>query len=485
MAHAIALLALSILGVVDTLYLTSRHLYGAAACVDGSGCAEVLGSVYGFWFGVPVSAFGVGLYVAFTILSWRAIDRYTRDEAVRWISLLAIPACVVSVYLVSVQAFILGSWCPFCLASAALTVLILAISLRVRIQTHTLRPFIGALGSRHLIPPLVGLLLPPLAAGALPGAAASTTQTPESPVVARIGDRLITAAEIDRATRLDLYETRDQLRKEWLDRELLNTAAKEAGMDVRAYVREEVYRKIEVTQSDIDRRYEEIKHRLPEHVTKASVTRNIRNEIGNRKSKEALDAHIRALADRYGTAYEVPAVERFAFAPNPRQGPEKGPADAPVTIVEFSDLECGYCSRAHLHLGELMTHYEGKVRLIFKHLPLDMHTHARYAAEVAACAHEQGVFWPLADTLFATQDTFSETSILDTAKSLRLDPAALQACLDSGRGAAVVEADIAEADDLGISSTPTFFVNGHYVGSLPKDGLAPLIEQELRAVGAR
>jgi protein-disulfide isomerase/uncharacterized membrane protein len=483
MIVSLALLTLGIAGLLDAGYLTYLHLYHSGACGVG-GCGEVLGSTYATFMGTPLSSFGLGFYGAAIILAWRSLEPSARTESIRWLSLLASVALLAGLYLIYVQAFMIGAWCPFCLLSVGLTLSLLLISLWDRRQTRTLAPFVGLLGSRHLLPPVLSLILFPVLTSGLSGQSHTPGKPESNEVIARIGNREITVAEIDHANRLKLYESRNGYRKEWLDRQLLETAAKTRGMDVRKFVQEEVYKKIEISQAEIDRRYEEIKNRIPANVTKQSVTRNIRNDIGNKKSKSALDRYVRKLAKEYGTVYTVPPSERFAFEPNPRGGPEKGTAAAPITIVEFSDLQCRYCSRAHTHLKTLESRFEGRIRVVFKHLPLDMHEHARYAAEVAACVNQQGLFWPVADSLFAHQNTMTRENILGHVEKSGADMAKLKACQDSGTGRRAVAADVAEADELGISSTPTFFINGHYVGTLPQDGLEPLINEELRSLGA-
>jgi len=112
-----------------------------------------------------------------------------------------------------------------------------------------------------------------------------------------------------------------------------------------------------------------------------------------------------------------------------------------------------------------------------------MHPHAFFAAELAVCSHRQGQFWPLADLLFKQQKTFSDNKIRMFAEQVGLDMVQLDKCIDSGEGKRAVEADIAEGDALGISSTPSFFVNGHYIGSLPPGGLDALIDRELGLAG--
>jgi len=483
----ILLILLATVGLLDAAYLTYVHLFETGACGAGSGCGEVLGSPYATVLGTPLSGYGMGFYLAILVAGWMSLDDHRRSQSVRWISLLSIVASLGSLYLLYLQAVVIGAWCPFCMVSAAISFALLVISLRFRKSEGTLQPFLGPLNSRDLIPILVPLITIPIVVRSLDQSVQARTSGPaqlvDDSVVARIGQREITANEIDEGIRLKLYETRNQYREEWLDRQVLETAAEEKGVDVRTLVSEEVYKKIDVTEEEIEARYQEVKHRIPKNVPKASILPNIRNEIGSRKSKGALEAYVSQLRESYGTSFTVSPRERFSFDPNPPGGPTKGPENAAVTIVEFSDLECGYCSRAHSYLNELMDRRGDQIRIVFRHLPLSMHEHAQGAAEVAACAQEQNLFWPLVDLLFANQKDLERDKVLEHAVSVGVDSRQLQDCLDAGRGKRSVEADVADADQLGISSTPTFFINGHYVGSLPKDGLDALIDRELLAAG--
>ena len=122
------------------------------------------------------------------------------------------------------------------------------------------------------------------------------------------------------------------------------------------------------------------------------------------------------------------------------KGPSRGPANAPVTIVEFSDFECPYCSRAEETVSEVMRVYGDKIRLVFRDLPLPNHQNAPKAAEAAHCAGEQGKYWEMHAKLFANQRALEVPSLKGYAKDLKLDQATFDKCLDSGATAALVEA---------------------------------------------
>jgi protein-disulfide isomerase len=162
--------------------------------------------------------------------------------------------------------------------------------------------------------------------------------------------------------------------------------------------------------------------------------------------------------------------------------PAKGPKSAKVTIVEFSDFQCPFCSRVVPTLKQIEDSYKGKVRIAFKNLPLDMHPNAQPAAEAAMAAHEQGKFWEMHDKLFANQQQLDRPSLEKYAEELGLNLARFKAALDSGKYRERVKQDAAEAAKIGVSATPTLFVNGHKLeGAQPFDSFKTAIDKELAA----
>jgi len=160
--------------------------------------------------------------------------------------------------------------------------------------------------------------------------------------------------------------------------------------------------------------------------------------------------------------------------------PTKGPSNAPITIVIFSDFECPFCARAEATIHELEEKYPGKLRFAFRHQPLPFHENARLAARASMAAGEQGKFWEYHDALFAHQDALDRASLEKYAKDLGLDVARFRAALDADKSEAAVAADIAEASRLGISGTPTFFINGRrIIGARPLGELSARIDRLL------
>ncbi|HEX3548763.1 MAG TPA: thioredoxin domain-containing protein [Candidatus Elarobacter sp.] len=138
----------------------------------------------------------------------------------------------------------------------------------------------------------------------------------------------------------------------------------------------------------------------------------------------------------------------------------RGPADAPVTLVEYGDFECPFCGIAYPAVKALEARYAGRVRLVFRSFPLQQHPHAEAAAEAAEFAADAGRFWEMHDTLFEHQRALAERDLLRYARELQLDDGALERALRDRTYAAIVEEQKESGEESGIPGTPAFFVNG-------------------------
>ncbi len=159
----------------------------------------------------------------------------------------------------------------------------------------------------------------------------------------------------------------------------------------------------------------------------------------------------------------------------------KGPANAKVTIVEFSEFQCPFCSRVLPTLDKVRQEYGDKVRIVFKHNPLSFHKEAPYASEAALAAGAQGKFWEMHDMLFKNQRALKPEDIERYAQEIGLNMAKFKADIDSGKFKAQIAADQALARELGASGTPTFFVNGKKLrGAQPFENFKSLIDEALK-----
>ena len=167
-------------------------------------------------------------------------------------------------------------------------------------------------------------------------------------------------------------------------------------------------------------------------------------------------------------------------------GHSRGNAAAPVTIVEFSDFECGHCAQLHHTVDDVLRRYGQNIRLVFRHFPLDsecnpslaaqLHREACLAAVASECAAQEGQFWQYHDVLFNNHKQLGRQSLIEYAARLGLDTTRFTACLDSPEPRARVQNDVTEAAALGVDSTPTVFINGRLVkGALESDLLCAAV----------
>lgn len=146
---------------------------------------------------------------------------------------------------------------------------------------------------------------------------------------------------------------------------------------------------------------------------------------------------------------------------DPERDHIRGPLDAPLTLVEYGDFECPFCSRATGAMQDLHDQFGDQFRYVFRHSPLpEVHPHARLAAEASEAAAAQGQFWEMHDRLFAAQDQLSSTDLLDHAAALNLDVQRFARDLGSGRYTRRVQDDLESAQASGVNGTPTFFIGG-------------------------
>jgi protein-disulfide isomerase len=161
--------------------------------------------------------------------------------------------------------------------------------------------------------------------------------------------------------------------------------------------------------------------------------------------------------------------------------PSKGPATAPISLVEFSDFECPFCAKTAPILQQVLAAYPTQVRFAFKHYPLQMHKESPLAHEAALAAGAQGKFWEMHDALFAGHDKLSRGDLIAKAKQLGLDVPRFTEDLDSHRFKSQVDADRQEGNRLGVEGTPFFFINGRAMsGAAGLPDLRKLIDAALK-----
>ncbi|MCR9094346.1 MAG: DsbA family protein [bacterium] len=287
--------------------------------------------------------------------------------------------------------------------------------------------------------------------------------------------------ELLRQPESELFELRENAARDLVQRHVIDAAAAEEGLSPEALLEKVTSTVPETTVEQVTAWYTENQSRL----------RGARLEDVAPQIKDMLDneAKARAWGEYIGPRLE--ALEwRFALTP-PRVDLEatrlvRGPAEAPVTIMTFSDYQCPYCIRSEPVLAEVLERYPEDVRLVHRHFPLDsIHPQARPAAEAAMCADEQGRFWDYHDAIFARSGRLEADSFAEIGRELDLDLDALGQCMGERRYQAFVQTDFEAGEAAGVTGTPAFFVNGIALkGARDADEISRVIDSELARIRA-
>lgn len=343
---------------------------------------------------------------------------------------------------------------------------------------------------------VVALALVALVAG---GCADAQTAPPQAPaagtgdqnqVVATVGGKTFTLKDVEtrwqeddpaeraRVTQL-LYQHRRQSLDQLVGDYLIEQAAAKAGTTKEKYVEAELSkRRGDISDAEIQRVYDDNRDRvgtstvaeLKDSIT-AFITRN-----RDAQNLAILVSELKAGGPAVTISLDPPRYDVQITDDDPVRGPK----DAPITIVEFSEYQCPFCARVTPTLKALEQKYAGKVRVVYKDFPLQNHLQAPKAAEAAHCAGDQGKYWELHDRMFANQQQLQVPELKKHAAALGLDQAAFDQCLDSGKHAARIQEDIALGNAMGVSSTPTLYINGRVVtGAQPQPVFESIIDEEL------
>lgn len=305
---------------------------------------------------------------------------------------------------------------------------------------------------------------------------------------AKVGDEVIALEELERALSAQLakleqqrFQLLEQRLEQVIGERLVAQEARRRGTTVEQLLKAEVYVKApEVTDAEVSAFMSENRARLPKG-DEAEVQLKVWDYLRSQKVGQQRQAYIRSLRRQATvTVYlQEPASARVAVSGD--KGFTRGPADAPVVMVEFSDYQCPFCKRVLSTLQQVLDAYPGKVKWVFRDFPIvSLHPTAPKAHEAARCAGDQGKFWEYHDVLFDRSPRHAPPELKRYARELRLDAAAFERCLDSGAYQAAVDGDVQEGARLGVTGTPTFFINGRQlVGAQPLAEFQKLVDAEL------
>jgi protein-disulfide isomerase len=309
--------------------------------------------------------------------------------------------------------------------------------------------------------------------------------------VARIGNRVVTAKELDdRWAALDpsghaeaaqkMYDGKRSALDAIIADMLIADAAKAKSMTPAAYEEAELKTRTKaVGEADVVTFYQSNINQMQGRsleVMAPAIRRYLQDQQAD-AARASLIAELRKAGPDVRVLFDAPrhAIEVSA------DDPAIGSASAPVTLVEFSDFQCPFCQRVAPTLKQVKEKYGDKVRMVWKDFPLtQIHPQAFKAGEAAHCAADQGKFWEYHDRLFANQQALQPADLKKHAADLGLDAVAFSTCLDSSKHGERVRDGVAEGSRLGVNSTPTIYINGRVLsGAQPYETFVSVIDEEL------
>jgi protein-disulfide isomerase len=312
--------------------------------------------------------------------------------------------------------------------------------------------------------------------------AGSLAAQDESSTVAEVGGVKVTMAELEREESAKLlsahyqyYQIETKALNDLIDKKLLEQKAKSENLTVDQLIDRDIKSQVkDPTEDQMKVYYEGLETDQPYESVRGKILDKIR-DVRTQKARAAYLKELRAQSTVY-----------IALAPphanvDAQNAQMLGSQKAPVQLVEFADYECPYCQRVAPDVLKLQADLGDKIAFTFKDFPLQNHSRAEKAAEAAQCASKQGKFWEFHDELFHSKE-LDVDQLKAQAEALHLNSAEFAKCLDSGEEASVVDRERKEGVRLGISGTPSFFINGHYLsGALDYAALRQIVEQQLTA----
>jgi protein-disulfide isomerase len=305
-------------------------------------------------------------------------------------------------------------------------------------------------------------------------------------IVATVENQPIAAEELTEALRSELlrlemerYHVMKQKLDELIAARLLQLEATKRGMTQQQLEQEEIFAKMTpISPEQVKTFYEANKSRIRQPLEQ--IAPRIEAYLQQQELQSQRQVFLRDLRRRYAVSVALSAPKVDVSADD---DPVQGAAQAPVTIIEFSDFQCPYCRRVQPTLKRLLQEYDGMIKLVFRDFPLrNIHPEAQKAAEAAQCAADQQKFWPYHDKLFDTT-RLQVDDLKKYAQELGLNAEQFNTCLDAGKYAQEVERDLQDGIKAGVNATPSFFINGQSVsGAIEYDRFKDIVEAALEEV---
>jgi protein-disulfide isomerase len=321
-------------------------------------------------------------------------------------------------------------------------------------------------------------------------AAQQAGRSSPSDVIATVGDVSVTLEQVDAKALQEsaanfgsmklsqaLYESRRIAADEIIGNLLLDQEAKRRGIERTVLFEQEITSHVvAVTDADAAAWFQANPQRV-QGATIDQVRAPIKSLLTQERMQTARDAFLDKLKAKTAVRVTLEPPRQTVRAGN---SPARGPANAPIELIEFADFQCPFCLAAAPTVKKVLDTYGDRIRFVYRNFPLQSHPNAKPAAEAAQCANEQGQFWPYHDRLFADPGKLADADLKKTAADLGLDGTRFNKCVDDHKYQSVVDADAQAGGEAGVSGTPAFFINGRLLtGAQPYEAFKRVIEEEL------
>lgn len=310
---------------------------------------------------------------------------------------------------------------------------------------------------------------------------------PAAGVAASIGGEQILEKDLNAGIESDIFEAEMKVYEikfaklqAMLLEKFMNQDPNKKNLSNDEFLNKFIAKDVKVSEADMEKFIKE--RQIPKEQINPEIKERIKQYLEVEGKKVAVEKWIAEKTKKTPVEVYINKPSRPVFDVNVKDAPFKGGASAKVTVVEYSDFQCPFCSKAAAIVSEIEKKYGNKVKVAFKNFPLPFHSQARIAASAALCANEQNpkLFWKMHDAMFADQSKLDKDNLIASAKKIGVKEAEFKACLEAEKHKAIIDNDMSEGQKLGIKSTPTFFVNGKLIsGAQPIEVFTEVIDEEL------
>jgi protein-disulfide isomerase len=306
-------------------------------------------------------------------------------------------------------------------------------------------------------------------------------------LAAKVGDIEITNAELTDGIESELFEAESKVFEIKLNRlktlllqRYMDQDPRKKGLSNDEFLDKYIASEVKISEKEIEAFIKD--QNIPAEHINPQVKEKIKGYLGMERKKEAVEKWLAEKTNKKPVEVYIPKPRRPTFPVEVGNAPTFGDKNAKVTIVEYSDFQCPFCSKGAEVLKKIKKKYGDKVQVAFKNFPLPFHNHAEQAAVAGLCANEQSpkLFWKMHDEMFENQESLDTDGLKKMAKKVGLKSDEFEKCLSENKTLPQVRADMEEGRKLKVKSTPTFFINGQLInGAQPIEVFSEIIDEEL------